>query len=330
MPFEYQRVVTRVPSDPQFQMTYPCPDGSLLGGVPIIDCHGDEVCPTHHYACWGSEHVFEGPSTSWVGDQLVSEHVYVNGHVQGTVAAWWSDGSPRALGEYLDGEPTGLQLHWDPNGTQEQRERKSDWWFYRRISTNGWLLLERVYGQDKTSLTEGGWWERSWSENGDRKMVRIDARAPGRPVEAWWDDDGVVQKVGRMQHGRPVGPWLVRQGDGYALERWPAGRYAGVSMSPTARTSMVEESCECPRGAFVVKTGVSSDSFLWACQTLSGFGFGPSRSTRGDGSMERESIIDARGTVTMTAWCRDGSVQERFDPVHPENDIEYHPCAEDP
>lgn len=320
--FSYTSVVDLGPGDPELLARFPCPEGSRAGAVPIVDCDGEEVCPTRVVACWGGSRAFQGPTVAWSGARKISEMVYVDGVITGPYAGWWPDGSPRLLGRVEGGKRVGVQHHWDPDGRREDSLEEGGLRRSWTVSPQGWLIAQRVYAMSgETARSPETWQRRLWWPDGSPRRVDIVGDADGAPVQAEWNASGDVLSAARMRGGRPTGRAYVRVGTGYAVERWREGRYLGVSLPrgepgpPTSGDGVV-----CPEGAFFSRT-TWPDSVQIECATLSRYALGPTHWIRDDGTLAAESLADQAGPVWSTAWCKDGMVWTHTARGQPEAEV---------
>lgn len=318
----YTEVVSVRPSDPELRAHFPCPEGDVARGLPIIDCTGDEVCPTRMMACWDATDSFDGPMVAWQGDRKVAEMVYVHGVLDGPAAAWWPDGSPRWLDRYERGQEVGPRHHWDAGGTRTTSAREGRLERAWGVSPSGWLVYQSVRELEGDTATPPELWTlRRWSTDGQPESVEIDARAPTGTVAARWDDGG-LSWVASMDHGRPDGEAYVRTSDGFAVEHWSKGRFQRVETPPGATLPPRSGAgLRCPKGAFLHRYDWTAGEVERRCATLSGYPLGPSRTTRADGTLSAESQADALGWVTSTGWCADGTIWTHEERDHPERTV---------
>lgn len=275
--FAYERRVTRVPSDADFLDHYPCPPGIRAGGLPIIDCDGDEVCVSRAFTCWAHGSIAPGVSTGWRGDQLIYE-VGPLAEAAGDVrvgegrewGAWWPDGRPREWGREAAPEQGGkLRLRWELDGSRTMSSRPAEgdehWW---SAWPGGWLRRELILeAWSEVLLRE---W---WADGSPKSYLRSAARgAPGLSVE--WDEGGRVREVNRVWRGRPTGPLLLRTDQGWVVERWELGSFVSVWTPAGFEPPRAGEGLACPTGTWEVER-VSDGDRVVQCSTLSGWELGP-------------------------------------------------------
>ncbi len=297
----YTQIFTVAPSDPDVRARFPCPEGSEVGGIPIIDCDGEVVCPTRILGCWKDRYLSDGLVVAWHGEQKIDERMMVDGRPDGPYAAWWSDGRLRALGTFASGAQVGPWHEWEADGSRVSRVKDADSRTTWVFSPSGILLREMSWSDvyDEVSIM------RTWWESGHPRDVLLDPRAPAGTVTAAWDEAGRPIRAWHTVRGRPAGRAFVWTGDGYAVERWRDGQLVDVRLPRGFEPA--SGALACPRGAWVERDELQGEVTL-GCTTLSGFALGPSRTTRTDGSISWQMETGPDGRYRETGWCRNGSI----------------------